>query len=273
MKCDDRLSLGLRRRGRAAVDLGNGQAARTLVVETPERGIVAVGVHAEAAVAIGAPVLAPQAVGREGELIAVRILYGNHPDVARRAQRDRERIRQPANQPHRHFGRHPLAGVMGRQEQHVGPSRIVVGIPDLHCEDWPPLDRGPDGIDVNQRVGRGPGGEGGPDAGERLVERAVHRETVSSRTGGRGAGDRRGSESTGGEQALCFGRRDDVRLQTRRRAAQVRHLEPQTSERVEPGGTRDRHGNHAQLAGERAGQPHEQDQKPNCAASHAGAGR
>ena len=65
-------------------------------------------------------------------------------------------ISEPANQLHRDRRRDPLARVMRREEQHVGPRRIIRRGADLYGQDRTPFVGRPDRIDMNERVRRRP---------------------------------------------------------------------------------------------------------------------
>src|SRR5213076_1694950 len=90
-------------------------SARPGVIDSPEGGVIPVGVYAVAAAGVGPAILPPVSTRCEGVLVAVRVLDRNHPDIVR-ADQCSARIRQPTNQLHGERGRDPFACVMRAEE-------------------------------------------------------------------------------------------------------------------------------------------------------------
>ena len=150
--------LGLRERVRAAVGAGGEVVAGALFVDAALGRVVAVRVHAVLVVAVDAvgvvvaQRLAPEAVvvlcadavvahlvlvaeaAGEGEVVAVRVLDRQEPQLARLDEFLDLRVVLVLGEPHReppaHLGGDPLARVVDRREQHgvAGAVRDVAGV-------------------------------------------------------------------------------------------------------------------------------------------------
>ena len=93
------------------------------VQHAPHVAVVAVGVHADAAVGVAAAVLAPQPVLRAGVLVPVGVDHRGHPHLAP-LQPAAHRVGggavdQVLGEPVRHLHRDPFPGVMAAQDRHL----------------------------------------------------------------------------------------------------------------------------------------------------------
>ena len=130
---------------------------------------------------------------------------------------------------------------MRGHEQHVGTPGIVARRSHFHGEDGTALDRRADRIELDRGICRSPGGEGGTDAGARLVERLVHTEGIGG--GGGGSRRRQGSRDVAAarQQSRRRGLDDDDGVQRTADRANARHLETQGGQRIDAGGPGDLH--------------------------------
>ena len=134
--------LDLTRRRRSAKNFRTGFVGRPDVVEPPTGAVIAIHVHADGTTGLRRTRFAPETIGREGVLVAVGIGHRNNPDIARLQQRVHARIargRQIGDEPERRFRGAPLAGVIGRHENHIRPRRTVALWANLHGEHRPLL--------------------------------------------------------------------------------------------------------------------------------------